>query len=78
MKIRFDNSLVGVMIDRFGTDIIIKPDGADHSVTYVDVAVSNQFFGWIFSLGDKVEIRGHKDVVGQLRENARKFYEKYE
>ncbi len=67
--LRFKDHLVGVMIDRFGTDIPIHPsDREGFSETRVQVAVSEQFFGWIFGLGSDVEIVEPKDI----RQNFKK------
>lgn len=41
VKIEFKNEIVGVLIDRFGTDISIKPSREGWSVTVVDVALSD-------------------------------------
>lgn len=43
----------------------------------VDVAVSMQFFGWIFSLGSDVKITGPSDVVDRTRESVKGFLENY-
>ena len=68
VKLKVDNSLVGVIIDRFGTDVMIIPDNAGKYFTVnVDVAVSNQFIGWIVGLGDGVEILAPQS----LRENVK-------
>ena len=57
VKLRVHNNLVGVIIDRFGTDINIIPDkDKEHFTVNVEVASSNQFLGWIIGLGDGVEI----------------------
>ena len=53
--LRFDNSLIGVVVDRFGTDIVVKNQG-DHFLTSVSVMESPIFYGWMFQLGDKAEI----------------------
>lgn len=39
------NELVGVVIDRFGHDVWLIPQGEDHFKTRVFVSVSSQFFG---------------------------------
>ncbi len=68
VKIAFKNEMAGVMIDRFGQDITIRPsDRKGWSQTSVDVALSDQFFGWIFALGDSVMITGPKDVVERFK-----------
>lgn len=68
VQLRCKNSMVGVIIDRFGKDIILRPDGEEHFITNVDVAVSGQFFGWLFALGDGVQIIAPDEVVQQMKE----------
>ena len=64
VKIAFENELVGVFIDRFGRDISINPSKRKGwSETNVDVTLSDQFLGWIFSLGTRVKIVGPEEVV---------------
>ena len=41
---------MGVMIDRFGQDIMIMSKDNEHSVTRVQVNVSTQFYGWLAAL----------------------------
>ena len=49
-------SLVGVVLDRFGRDAILVPDGEEHFTVTVPAVVSPQFLGWVFGLGDGVQI----------------------
>ena len=78
VKLEFENRLVGVVIDRFGKDIIIAPTGDNHFTIKVDVAVSDQFLGWVFALGDGAKILGPENVVEQIKELAKKAIEKYQ
>lgn len=78
VKLEFENCLVGVVIDRFGKDIIIAPAGDNHFTIKVDVAVSDQFLGWVFALGDGAKILGPANVVEQMKELAKKAIEKYQ
>ena len=39
----------------------------------MDVNVSPQFYGWIFSLGKDVRVVGPDEVVEQMREAAKEF-----
>ena len=77
VKLKFDNQLVGVVLDRFGKDIIIAPADETHFMIHVNVAVSAQFLGWIFALGDGAEILGPENVVEQMKQQAKKTYERY-
>ena len=43
----------------------------------VDVHVSKQFLGWVFSLGEAVKIIGPDEVAEQMRGEARRLMEQY-
>ena len=71
VTLRCDKGLVGVLIDRFGKDIMIVPEGKDHIHVRVTVSVSPQFFGWVTGLGNRMEITGPAGV----REAYRNYLE---
>ena len=73
-----ENSMVGVLVDRFGKDISIKPVDDTHFRTTVNVAVSNQFLGWIMALGGKVKITGPDEVVAQMQNIVQCLADQYE
>jgi predicted DNA-binding transcriptional regulator YafY len=61
VTLRVQKESIGIVIDRFGTDINIREEKGDCLVR-TPVAISNQFFGWITSLGGAVLIDSPKDV----------------
>ena len=71
VKLKFKNECVGVLLDRFGTDITIIPEEEGFSSTRVDVALSDQFLGWIFSLAGGVVIEGPEEVRDRFIEEIR-------
>ena len=77
VKMLVNNSLAGVIIDRFGKDVMMIPEDEDHFRVNVDVHVSKQFLGWVFSLGEAVKIIGPDEVVEQMRGEARRLMEQY-
>lgn len=77
VKLLVDNSLAGVMIDRFGKDIIMVPGKGEHFTVNVTVHVSSQFLGWIFSLGEKVKILGPEEVIQAMRREGERLTEQY-
>lgn len=78
VKLRFKDEMVGVLLDRFGKDISIRKSAtAGWSETNVDVAVSDQFFGWIFALGGSVVIAGPDEVKMRFKEELEKVKELY-
>ena len=72
------SDLVGVILDRFGKDVIIIPYDEEHFKTTVNVAVSPQFFGWIMSFGTGMRILSPENVVEQLRERIRQLSKQYQ
>ena len=78
VNLHFQNEMVGVLLDRFGKDIsIYRTDKEGWSETYVDVALSDQFLGWIFSLGTKVKIVGPDEVVERFAREIRAMNKLY-
>jgi len=70
VRLRFDNELVGAVLDRLGQDSMIIPDGDDHFVVSADVVASPQFFAWVSGFGKMAKILGPQEVVDQMREHA--------
>ena len=56
VRLRFDRSLSGVVIDRFGREAMLIPDGPDAFFCTVQIAVSPNFFGWLASFGARAQI----------------------
>ena len=74
---RFENRMAGVVVDRFGHDVIMRRDDEQHFLVSLKVVVSNQFFGWVFGLGDGVEIVGPKSVLDRWKKAWKSVEEKY-
>lgn len=67
ISLLMDNSLLGVVIDRFGKDIKILPhDNGSFSVK-VDVEVSDAFLGWMFQFGKQASILSPKSVSDEYK-----------
>lgn len=62
VRLRCENSLTGVIIDTFGTDVALRPDGENHFIARAEVVVSSQFFGWLAGLGARVEVISPDEV----------------
>lgn len=67
VRIRFHNRFVGVVIDRFGKDVALRQDGEEHFIARVQVAVSEQFFGWLTGLGRDAKILSPQPVAEEYR-----------
>ena len=79
VKLMFKNEMVGILLDRFGKDITIRKSKEEgYSETIVNVALSDQFFGWIFALGNGVKITAPKEVAqrfaDELKDRLKNLY----
>lgn len=77
VRLRVRNDLAGVIIDRFGKEVMMVPGQEGYFTVSVDVNVSSQFFGWIFALGDGMEILGPEWVKEEMKREIGKVMEMY-
>ena len=77
VKLRFHRSLTNVVIDRFGRDTMLIPDGEDHFVFTVHVAVSPMFLSWIIGFGSKARILYPQSVVDACVEMCKSAMAQY-
>ena len=71
IDIAFDESLVGVMLDRFGMDVPIYNKG-DHLEMNVPVVLSPSLYGWIATFGGKVSVMSPDFAVKEFKKHIRK------
>lgn len=67
VEVRFEDSLIGVVIDRFGKDIFIVDEHDGHFRAVLRVAVSNSFLAWIFQFGSRAAVLGPEDVAAKMK-----------
>ena len=77
VKLRFHRSLINVVIDRFGRDILLIPDGEEHFVFTVNVAVSPMFLSWVIGFGNKAKILYPQSVVEACKAMCQSALEQY-
>ena len=68
VKLLVDNNFIGVIVDRFGSDLfIVKHD--EHSFTVsVNVMLSPQFYAWVFGLGGGVRILAPERAILEFKD----------
>ena len=62
VTMEFPEKLVGVVLDRFGREVDIRPMGNGIFRIRARVAVSGQFFGWLAGIGSGARIVAPEDV----------------
>ncbi|MBQ7956193.1 MAG: WYL domain-containing protein [Lachnospiraceae bacterium] len=62
VTMQFPEKLIGVVIDRFGKDIMIRKKNDGFFTITVNAAVSGQFFGWLTGIGKDAKLIGPEHV----------------
>ncbi len=78
VKLRFHRSLINVVVDRFGTDTMLIPDGPEHFTFTVQVAVSPMFLSWVIGFGSKAQILYPQSVVQQCCQLCQEAMSQYQ
>ncbi len=78
VTLRGHRSMIGVVLDRFGQDVILVPDGEDHFTVTLPVVISPQFFGWLFGLDGGVELIRPAAAAEQYRAHLARQIKQYE
>ncbi len=66
IRLRCKERLAGVILDRFGRDTMLVPDGEGFTAT-LDVVVSPQFWGWLTGLGPDAKLLDPQWAVEEYR-----------
>lgn len=77
VTMEFSDHLIGVVINRFGTDVIIQKVDDERFRVRHEVAVSGQFYGWAAGLGADVKIVSPQHVVDGFKEHMKGVLERY-
>lgn len=78
VRMRFENSLAGVVIDRFGKNIMLIPDGEDHFICTEEIMVSPVFYAWFASFGTRAKLLSPESVVQGFVETCKNTLELYQ
>jgi len=78
VTMRFRNNMMNTVVDKFGRQDYAHAVDENHFEITVPVAVSPQFFGWIFGLGNYVTIVGPAHVVEGMKKHLKAITKRYE
>ncbi len=67
VKLSVDNDLIGVIVDRFGSNVYIFKESEKSFIVTVKVMLSPQFYAWLFGLGLKVKIISPKKAIDDFK-----------
>jgi len=78
VRLRFENRLAGAVIDRFGKDVPIVPDGDSRFTVSISAVTSPQFYAWVFGFGAGAEILSPADARSEMRKQAQEIAAGYQ
>lgn len=78
LRLRCANQLAGVVIDRFGQDVMLVPDGEGHFTVSLELVVSPPFWGWLFGLEDRVEVLSPDWAVSEFKTKLNRVLLQYQ
>ena len=78
VKMRFHRSLLNVVIDRFGKETMLIPDGEEYFNFTVNVAVSPMFLSWVIGFGAKAKILYPQSVVEECKKLCQEAMAQYQ
>ena len=78
VKMRFHKSLLNVVIDRFGKNTMLIPDGENHFNFTVNVAISPMFLSWVIGFGAKAKILYPQSVADACKALCMEAMSQYE
>ena len=77
VTLRCDNSIAGVIYDRFGKGVSVVPSDEGYFDVTVSINVSDIFFGWVTNFGSKMKITAPQNVVDDYKKHIKKIIKQY-
>ena len=74
----FRKNMMNAVMDKFGSSVFVSPVDKDHFQISVPVAISQQFYGWIFGLGNYVTITAPEHIKKELAKKLEEIRARYD
>ncbi len=72
VELECSHELIGVIFDRFGSDVVLTPAGDKRFLVNVPIVFSPTFMAWIFQFEDKMKLVGPQSAVDRFKEMIHK------
>lgn len=77
IRIQLDNSLINVVIDKFGEKVICHTNSENTFYINADVQISPPFWGWLFQFGNKAKILSPSYVAAMAKKQLEEIANMY-
>ena len=74
VELKCTNNMMKIIIDRFGENVYTEIIDDNHFMTRVEVALSPNFFGWVFSMSGQIQIISPEVVKTKYIDIAKKSF----
>ena len=74
----FQKRMMRAVMDRFGRNVVVLKEDERHFRITVPVPVSQQFFGWVFSLGKAVRVISPEGIKEAMKKSLADIAARYE
>lgn len=78
IKIRFDNELINVVLDRFGLEADIRKDGDNHFVLSSKAKLSDGLVNWILTWGGQAKVISPDHLVDRVKKEIENMVASYQ
>lgn len=77
VKLRCANHLADVILEQFGKDTMLIPDGEDDFTVSVPVQISKPFYAWVAGFGADMKLLFPQSIVNEMRTFIQELSELY-
>ncbi len=77
VRVKFDNSLINVVVDRFGEQVALYPADESSFVIVIRAAMSEGLVRWLLTWGADAQVLSPPELVERMKEEIRKMTSLY-
>ena len=77
VELKVDNSLISVILDRFNNKVSTRKADDNSFIARVNVEMSPNFLGWVFSFKEKVSIVFPEKAKNLMKDHIKQVLENY-
>ena len=77
VRVRFNNHFTDAVLDQFGKNVLLIPDGDKHFITTLPVEVSPPFWAWISMFGKGAKVLHPEEAVNRMKAFINNLTEMY-
>ena len=78
VTLEFEDKLAGVVIDRFGMDVSMRPSREGYFCVSMDLEISDMFYAWVMGLGTQVKIISPSEIVEEMKKKIMQLMTNYD